>query len=323
MKNRSHHKLNTGILLLLTTASLSAQSTAVVEKVPVTIPEIFFRSELYLLLFLFIIMFIAIISLTKSLKKLSYGMLPEEKKMAIRKSKEVEYHQEINAESFWTRLDKKLLTKAVPVEEEADILLDHDYDGIKELDNKLPPWWVWGFYFTIIWAFVYLVHYRIFRTGPLQIEEYNIAMLEAEAIQKERQAKMADFVSAETITALNTPEALGSGKSIYDKYCVACHGAAGGGGVGPNFTDEYWLHGGGIKNIFKVVTDGVPAKGMISWKSQLTPKQIQQVGSYILTMQGSSPEGGKEPQGDKWVDESIGSSVVILDSIVSNATIKL
>jgi len=323
MKNRSHHKLNTGILLLLTTASLSAQSTAVVEKVPVTIPEIFFRSELYLLLFLFIIMFIAIISLTKSLKKLSYGMLPEEKKMAIRKSKEVEYHQEINAESFWTRLDKKLLTKAVPVEEEADILLDHDYDGIKELDNKLPPWWVWGFYFTIIWAFVYLVHYHIFRTGPLQIEEYNIAMLEAEAIQKERQAKMADFVSAETIIALNTPEALGSGKSIYDKNCVACHGAAGGGGVGPNFTDEYWLHGGGIKNIFKVVTDGVPAKGMISWKSQLTPKQIQQVGSYILTMQGSSPEGGKEPQGDKWVDESIGSSVVILDSIVSNATIKL
>ncbi|MBK9638012.1 MAG: hypothetical protein IPO63_09395 [Bacteroidetes bacterium] len=183
---------------------------------------------------------------------------------------------------LWTRFDRAILTKAVTVEKEADVMLDHNYDGIRELDNNLPPWWVWGFYLTIIFAFVYLAHYHLFRTGPLQTEEYNIAMQAADQA-KARELKMKDFVSAETITALNTPEALGAGKEFMRRTAWLAMEAECGGSVGPNLTDDFWIHGGGIKNMFKVITEGVPAKGMISWKSQLTPKQIQQVASFILT----------------------------------------
>jgi cytochrome c oxidase cbb3-type subunit 3 len=95
---------------------------------------------------------------------------------------------------------------------------------------------------------------------------------------------------------------LNEGKATFEKLCSACHRADAGGQVGPNLTDEYWIHGGGIHNVFKTITYGVPDKGMLSWKSQLTPKQIQQVASYILSLKGSNPAGGKEPQGDKWVE---------------------
>jgi cytochrome c oxidase cbb3-type subunit III len=304
MKNRFQNILLSGFLLAISTNSLYGQSTEATLPATAKIPEIFFQSELYLLIFLFLIMLIAIVSLTKSLKKMSHGMLPAEKRIAIQREREKEAEEELNAPGFWTRFDRDILTKAVPVEKEVDIMLDHDYDGIKELDNSLPPWWVWGFYITIIWSVIYLGHYHLFRTGPLQTEEYNISMQEAADKAKEREAKMKDFVSAETITALNTPEALGAGKGIYTTNCVACHGAGGEGGVGPNLTDDFWIHGGGIKNIFKLITDGAPSKGMISWKSQLSPKQIQQVASYIMTMQGTNPAGAKEPQGEKWVEES-------------------
>jgi cytochrome c oxidase cbb3-type subunit 3 len=305
MKNRFKIIGLSGFLLTASNITSFGQVAPADTLAKAKVPEIFFQSELYLLSFLFLIMLIAIISLTKSLKKLSYGMLPEEKKQAIQLQKEKAFEAELNTPSFWTRFDRDILTKAVPVEKEADIMLDHNYDGIKELDNSLPPWWVWGFYFTIIWAFVYLAHYHLFRTGPLQTEEYNIAMQVAADQAKEREAKMADFVSAETITALNTPDALGAGKGIYEKNCVACHGTGGEGTVGPNLTDDFWIHGGGIKNIFLLITNGFASKGMISWKSQLTPKQIQQVSSYILTMAGTNPANGKEPQGEKYVPENI------------------
>jgi cytochrome c oxidase cbb3-type subunit III len=314
MKNRFNKILLSGFLLAASYLTSFGQGEVKPTTTSAKVPEIFFKSELYLLIFLFLIMFIAIISLTKSLKKLSYGMLSPEKRKALELKKEKAFEEELHTPSFWTRFDRDILTKAVPLEKEADIMLDHNYDGIQELDNKLPPWWVWGFYATIIFAFVYLGHYHLFRTGPLQTEEYNIAMQEAADQAKARELKMKDFVSAETITALNTPEALGAGKGIYDKNCVACHGAELGGSVGPNLTDDFWINGGGIRNIFKVITDGVPAKGMISWKSQLTPKQIQQVASFIMTKHGSNPTGGKEPQGEKFVEETI--SAQLTDSII-------
>lgn len=319
MKNRFNKILHSGFLLAA--SNLTSFGQGAVTPTPATekVPEIFFQSELYLLIFLFLIMLIVIISLTKSLKKLSYALLSPEKRQALELKKEKAFEEELHGPSFWTRFDRDILTKAVPVEKEADIMLDHNYDGIKELDNNLPPWWVWGFYATIIFAFVYLAHYHLFRTGPLQTEEYNIAMQEDADQAKARELSMKDFVSAETITALNTPEALGAGKGIYDKNCVACHGAELGGSVGPNLTDDFWINGGGIRNIFKVITEGVPAKGMISWKSQLTPKQIQQVASFILTKHGSNPVGGKEPQGEKYVEEMISSQLtdsISVDSII-------
>ncbi|MBP6512986.1 MAG: c-type cytochrome [Bacteroidia bacterium] len=319
MKNRFNKILLSGFLLSASTLTSFGQAADAAAPTSAKVPEIFFQSELYLLIFLFLIMLIAIISLTRSLKKLSYAMLSPEKRQALELKKEKAFEEELHGPSLWTRFDRAVLTKAVLVEKEADIMLDHNYDGIRELDNNLPPWWIWGFYLTIVFAFVYLAHYHLFRTGPLQTEEYNIAMQEAADQAKARELKMKDFVSAETITALNTPEALGAGKGIFEKNCVACHGAELGGSVGPNLTDDFWINGGGIKNIFKVITDGVPAKGMISWKSQLTPKQIQQVASFILTKHGSNPVGGKEPQGEKYVEETI--SAPLTDSISVDSTI--
>jgi cytochrome c oxidase cbb3-type subunit 3 len=196
------------------------------------------------------------------------------------------------------------MVDSVPVAKEKDILLDHDYDGIHELDNNLPPWWKYGFYVTIVFAFVYMVVYHVTGTGKLQKAEYEEEINVAEIQKQERMKNSAEFVTEESVTALTEADAIGKGKEIFEKNCAACHRTDGGGQVGPNLTDEFWIHGGGIKNIFKVITFGVPAKGMISWQAQLSPKQIQQVSSYILTMEASNPAGAKEPQGDKWVDES-------------------
>lgn len=318
--------LITGIISIFSvTSSLGQQvETAVVEHTKV--PEILYNPSFYLISFVFIIMFAAIISLTRTIKLLAYGLLPEEKKKALVEEKERTASEELKAPSFWTRFDRDILTKAVPVEKEADVMLDHNYDGIKELDNSLPPWWVWGFYLTIIFAFVYLIHYHVFRTGALQAEEYSTEMTNADLAIKAHQAKMADFVSAESVTAITTPEGLGSGKELFTKNCAVCHGQSGEGMVGPNLTDEFWIHGGGIKNVFRTVTEGVPAKGMISWKSQLNPKQIQQVSSYILTLQGSKPANGKAPEGDVWKEagssapSAVDSAATSVDSLTTANT---
>jgi len=296
-------------LIILTAAQnmLQAQGTAV-DATAVNrpgVPELFFNPGFYLMAFVFIIMLAAILSLTRTIRVMTLALMPEEARKALAAEKEKKEIAEQSTTSLWTKFDRELLTKAVPVEKEADVMLDHDYDGIKELDNSLPPWWVWGFYLTILWSVVYLVHYHIFNTGPSSAEEYNMDMADAQARLKERQSKMANFVSYENVVALKTPESLGAGKEIFSKNCVACHGGNLEGGVGPNLTDEYWIHGGGIKNIFKVITEGVAAKGMISWKSQLSPKQIQEVSSYIMSLEGSKPANGKEPQGDKWVEAGV------------------
>lgn len=197
----------------------------------------------------------------------------------------------------------RVLTNAVPIEQEDEILLDHDYDGIKELDNVLPPWWLWMFYATIVFAFVYVLNYHVFRTAPLQAEEFAIEMAESKAAVEAYNARMGGLVSEQNVTRMDGEADLLAGKAIFTELCVACHGANGAGypgSVGPNLTDAYWLHGGGIVNVFKTVKYGVPEKGMISWKAQLKPVQIQQVSSYILSLAGTVTEGGKEPQGEVW-----------------------
>lgn len=224
--------------------------------------------------------------------------------------------EEESKSSLWNI--EHLLTRSVPIEKEATIQFEHEYDGIRELDNVLPPWWLWMFYATIVFSFVYLIHYHItpikalekigfIGPGVGQEELYKIEMEQAEKEKQAYLAQMANKVNEENVTVLTDLIEITEGKNIYITNCATCHGKEGQGGAGPNLTDDYWLHGGGIKNIFKTIKYGVPQKGMIAWETQLSPKQIQQVASYILTLKGTNPPGAKEPQGELWKEENASS----------------
>lgn len=194
---------------------------------------------------------------------------------------------------------RRAITKTTPVETEHELLLDHDYDGIRELDSKVPPWFLWLFYLTITFAVIYLLDYHIFNSSPLQDEEYQLQVQQAE-VERAALINSGAFLNEQSITLLTDPAALDAGKQIFTTNCVACHAADGGGLVGPNLTDDYWIHGGGIKNIFKVIKYGVVAKGMISWQSQLNPKQMQDVASYVISLHGTTPANPKQQEGTIW-----------------------
>ncbi len=184
-----------------------------------------------------------------------------------------------------------------PQAKEADIDLGHEYDGIRELDNSLPPWWLYMFYGTIIFAVAYIWYYNVSQKGPNQLQEYEIAMEVAEIQKAQQLSAQGNMIDETSVTALTDPAAIEEGKEIYVANCAVCHGQAGEGLVGPNFTDKYWIHGGSINDIFKTIKYGVPEKGMISWKDQLRPAAIQKVSSYILTFQGTNPPNQKEHEG--------------------------
>lgn len=197
---------------------------------------------------------------------------------------------------------RQALTKSTPIEREQEIMFDHDFDGIKELDSKIPPWFSWLFIITIIFATYYMIDYHIVGSGQVQYEEYaqevKIASLEREAL-----IKSGAFVNEETVTLLTDASGISSGKAIFEANCIACHAADGGGIVGPNLTDDYWIHGGGIKNIFKVIKYGVVEKGMIAWQTQLNPNQMQEVASYVMSLHGTTPAAPKQPEGEIWEEK--------------------
>jgi cytochrome c oxidase cbb3-type subunit 3 len=238
-----------------------------------------------------IIEFIVILGLLRSIKNLLIG-LGYQPELAEKEVKPL-----IN----WKWLDR-MLNDSVPMEKEAEILTDHEYDGIRELDNNLPPWWKYGFYFTIVFSVYYLIDYHVLHTSPLSGQEYQQQIAEADAMKKERLKVAGANVDENTVTMLADAGMIAAGKGIYDGNCASCHGVAGEGLVGPNLTDEFWLHGGGIQNIFKTIKYGVPAKGMIAWQSQLNPEAMQKVSSYIMTLQGTKPANAKAPQGEVWTE---------------------
>lgn len=205
--------------------------------------------------------------------------------------------------SWWDEFKLKYITgrlKPAGSKEEKDLELDHSYDGIVELDNHMPPWLANVFYITIAFGVVYFTYFSVLGLGKTQVEEYEeelrIASIQIEAYK----AQAASSIDENTVVFDATREALTTGKKIYDANCAACHAMDGGGGVGPNLTDEYWIHGGSIQDIFKVVKYGVVEKGMIPWQDQLSPEEMQQVSSYIMTLTNTTPANPKEPQGEKY-----------------------
>ncbi|CAM1351345.1 MULTISPECIES: cbb3-type cytochrome c oxidase N-terminal domain-containing protein [Tenacibaculum] len=210
----------------------------------------------------------------------------------------------------WAKKIINKWTEAKAIEEEDEIILDHNYDGIKELDNNLPPWWLYMFYATIIFAAVYLVRYHVLGADNQEME-YAQAVAEAkrELAAFKSNSKEA-VIDAETVTVLTDAGDLSRGKAVYNLNCAACHIADGGGGIGPNLTDEYWILGGGIKNIFNTISNGGrDGKGMVAWNKTLKPKDIQKVASYILSLQGTTPAKPKEPQGELYKEEGAAPAV--------------
>lgn len=201
---------------------------------------------------------------------------------------------------------KKLLvkwTRAKSVEEEQDIVLDHNYDGIKELDNSLPPWWVYMFYATIVFAVVYLVRFEVM-DGATPEMEYEAAVAEARIQVNKYKATSPDVFDIENVTLLTEASDIKRGKAVFNLNCASCHLADGGGAIGPNLTDEYWILGGGIKNVFNTVYNGGrDGKGMIAWNKTLKPEDIAKVSSYVLSLQGTTPEKAKAPEGEIWEEE--------------------
>ena len=204
---------------------------------------------------------------------------------------------------IWNWFKEMFSGSSVPIEKESELMLDHNYDGIRELDNSLPPWWLAMFYITIIVGVVYMGYYHVLHKGSSQLEAYAMEMEVAEKAKAKFIAQQANLVNENNVVALTDQADLEVGKTIYTSLCVACHGVNGEGGVGPNFADEYWIHGGSIKDIFKTVKYGVPEKGMIAWSDQMSPADMHRVSSYILTFKGTNPPNAKAPQGEIYVEE--------------------
>jgi cytochrome c oxidase cbb3-type subunit 3 len=251
-----------------------------------------------LFLFLVLLILIAIEAIVGALENVMLHKLDEEAKARFLAEKEKSY------KFTWLKETYKKLLGQKPIEEEGEIILDHNYDGIKELDNNLPPWWLYGFYATIIFAAIYLVRFHIF-DGANQFDELETELADARTAIEEYKKTAKDLVDINTVTLLTDASDLSAGKAIFQTNCVACHMADGGGGIGPNLTDQNWILGGGIKNVFKTVSEGGRSgKGMIAWKTQLKPSQMAQVASYVLSLQGTTPANPKAAEGDIWVDES-------------------
>ena len=264
---------------------------------------------LFLGVFLFLLIAIEIV--IDAVDKVTYHLLTDEQKEQLANAQSVSF-----TESTWYQNMVSKLTRSKEIEREEDIMLDHDYDGIKELDNVLPPWWVYLFYGTIVFALVYMIRFHVMNEYDQEQEfknEVELAELEKSKLPK----SAADEISYETVVAVTDATSLAKGKEIFNNACAACHKADGGGLVGPNLTDKHWINGGGIKNIFKLISEGSKNNpSMVAWKANLSATDIQSVSSYILTLEGSNPPDAKAAEGEIWAETGDAAAVpaTVVDS---------
>lgn len=251
-------------------------------------------------LFVFLFLLIAIEITVSAVDNITYHLLTEEQKIQLNAASDLSFK-----DSEWYKKLMASLTKTESVDNEGQLLLDHDYDGIKELDNNLPPWWVYLFYACILFGVVYMVRYEVLGADNQEMElTKEVAQAKIDIAEYMKTAP--DMMDEKTVTLLTDPADLAAGKEIYTTNCAACHRADAGGQIGPNLTDDKWILGGGIKNVFHtLVNGGRDGKGMISWKGTLKPKEMQKVASYILSLKGSNPPDAKAPEGEVWVEEDV------------------
>lgn len=252
--------------------------------------DAFYAFSAIIIIQLFVIGF-----LTFAIRRMYQELMPEKIAEVAEKNKLVKW---------WSNLDQKVFTKAIPVEKEADALLDHNYDGIRELDNALPPWWKYGFYVTIFVGFIYLFNFHVFGYGKNPTEEYQAEMEVARIAKENYEAQNKDKIDEEHVPMADAT-GISKGNEIFHTpaMCASCHGQAGEGGAGPNLTDDYWIHKGSLNDVFQSIKHGYPDKGMQAWGSTFTPKEISYLASYIKSLRGTNPPGAQPPRGDLYVEE--------------------
>ncbi len=195
--------------------------------------------------------------------------------------------------SAYASIAPKSTGKAIP--------LDENHDGITELDNLIPPWFSYLFGGTIVFAVIYLLNYHVWQSSPLPQAEYAEEMAAADLSRRVRMASEGT-INEDDLVVLVDEASIKAGQERFLRNCITCHGTHAEGIVGPNLTDQYWIHGGGVKNVYTTIKNGVPEKGMISWKLVFTPKEIQQIASYVLSLQGSNPPNAKKPEGNLYTE---------------------
>ncbi len=269
-------------------------------------------TEFYLLVLVIAVEVLAILFLTFSIRRVYSELLSDTKKLEAAKQSSL-----VN---WWNKMDQKLFTKAVPVEQEADVLLDHDYDGIRELDNALPPWWKYGFYITIGFAFVYILNYHVLGNGKSPLQEYQTEMANAKIAKEKYEASNKDKIDENNVPMADAA-GIAKGKELFGQNCWPCHGKLGEGGAGPNLTDDYWLHKGSLNDIFHTIKNGYPDKGMQSWAVKFNPKEISELASFVKSLHGTNPPNAKAPQGELYVDGPVkgndSAKVVKKDSVIT------
>ena len=289
-----------GFFLLFSQFAMAAETTSKGNELPSIL--------LYTLLSLVILIELLILTyLLKNVRVFLNILSPERKQETVREST-------FNWDALWQKING-----LKPIDKEADLRMqDHVYDGnIVELDNRMPPWLFFMFNATIAFAVVYVYLYHYSSWGPNPKQEYETAMAEAAVSKAAWLDKQANTIDENNVALLSDPASLQAGAAIYKTNCVACHGDNGQGGVGPNFTDDYWIHGGSISALYKTITYGVEAKGMKSWKSDIMPADIQKVASFIKSMRGTNPPGAKEPQGELYTEASQAAKPETLNAAVS------
>ena len=265
-------------------------------------------------LLMVLLLLIAIEMILKSIENIMFQTLSEEAQQRYLEARSKPW------EWAWGKRVYQKLTASRPIAEEGEIIIDHDYDGIRELDNRLPPWWIYLFYGTIIFGAIYLVRFHILGDYT-QKEEFEQEMAEARQAVEEYRKTAKDHIDASTVELLTDASDLQAGQAIFTTNCAVCHKPDGGGAIGPNLTDDYWILGGGIGNVFNTISEGGRnGKGMVSWKSSLKPSEIAQVASYVISLHGTNPPDAKAPEGDLYADPNAPAAEEATQEVDSTAT---
>ncbi|GAA3951315.1 hypothetical protein GCM10022246_02190 [Pedobacter ginsengiterrae] len=296
-------KLKTTLLFICLAITAFAADEKVASPIVSSEPSLLGTSQsetliLILLLFVLVLLFVSI-TLLNAFKVMYREQINPTPYIIPKKEEVLDYDSWLKTKKTKPSIWNKLLGLK-PIEEEKDLIIEHAYDGIHELNNPVPGWFNFLFYGTILFGIGYLFYYYIGGYGLNQDQLYQAEVTKSIEDKAIYLKKSANAVDESNVKLDNSAPVIESGKSIFTGNCVVCHGPTGGGLIGPNLTDEFWLHGGSINNVFKTIKYGVPEKGMVSWEKTLSPKQISDVTNYILSLQGTKPAGAKASQGVKY-----------------------